>query len=115
MVISIWGMRWSIINQDQVIAILDFEETSENLFLIDLALTIMAICVSTNEHVIDMKLVRETIYGYQSIRSLSKAEKDLLPEAINYSAKAWIKWFRDNHYEKYAKKHEDRLKSFAGL
>jgi Ser/Thr protein kinase RdoA (MazF antagonist) len=101
--------------QNRVIAILDFEEAAENLFLVDLAVTIMAICTSTNDDVLDYGLMKETIRGYQSHRKLCKLEQGLLPEGINYAAKTWIKWFEDNNYVAYAQKHRVRLNSFVGL
>jgi len=101
--------------QDKIIAILDFEEAAENLFLIDLAVTIMAICTATNDDTLDTGLIQETIRGYQSRRTLSQAERELLPEAIQYAAKTWIKWFEDNKFERYAQKHRARLNSIVGL
>lgn len=102
-------------DQDKVIAILDFKEAAENLFLVDLAVTIMAICTSTNDYTLDDGLIREAIHGYQSQRKLCKTEQELLPEGINYAAKTWIKWFEDNNYARYAQKHQARLNSFVGL
>ena len=101
--------------QDKVIAILDFEEAAENLLLVDLAVTIMAICTATNDYALDDDLIRETIRGYESHRRLCKTEQDLLPEAVNYAAKTWIKWFEDNNYARYAQKHQARLSSFVSL
>lgn len=101
-------------NQNKVIAILDFEEAAENLFLVDLAVTIMAICSSTDDYALDDGLIRETIHGYQSCRILCKAERELLPEAIKYAAKTWINWFEDNSFDRYAQKHRARLNSYVG-
>jgi len=102
-------------DQDTVIAILDFEEAAENLFLVDLAVTIMAICSSTEDYALNQGLIRETIRGYQSCRILGKAERELLSEALKYAAKTWIKWFEDNNFERYAQKHRARLNSVASV
>ena len=102
-------------DQDKVIAILDFEEAAENLYLIDLAVTIMAIGTATNDDILDTGLIQETIRGYQSRRKLCQAERELLPEAIQYAANTWIKWFEDNKFERYAQKHRARLNSLVGL
>ncbi len=101
-------------DQEKIMAILDFEEAAENLFLVDLAVTIMAICTATDDYVLDDDLIRATIRGYQSHRTLCKAEKGLLPEAIKYAANTWIKWFEGNKFERYAQKHRARLNSFVG-
>ena len=101
--------------QDKVVAILDFEEAAENLFLVDLAVTIMASCASTDDYTLDERLIKETIRGYQTHKILSKAERNLLPAGIKYAAKSWIKWFEDNKFERYAQKHRARLNSFLRL
>lgn len=98
-------------NKDTIVAILDFEDAGENIFVVDLAVTIMGIC-SKDENSVDISLINKTISGYQSVRLLNDFEKKCLNDAILYSAKTWIKWFMDNGYEKYAKRHQSKLDSF---
>ena len=100
-------------NQDKIVAILDFEEAGTNLFLIDLAVTVMGVCSLEDPSSINLNLVRKVIQGYQSVRSLSSEEKESFSEAIKYSAETWIKWFRNNNYEKYAKRHRYLLDSIT--
>ncbi|KKU28757.1 MAG: Homoserine kinase [Candidatus Amesbacteria bacterium GW2011_GWA2_47_11b] len=97
--------------KDSVVAILDFEEAGENLYIVDLAVTLMSVCTSSDENIVDTDLMQAVTSGYESVRQLSKEEKYWLPEAIKYSAKAWIKWFNENGYDKYAEKHQMRLNS----
>jgi Ser/Thr protein kinase RdoA (MazF antagonist) len=100
-------------SQDEVVAILDFEEAGENLYIVDLAVTIMGICFPPDDETLfDPDLMQATHNGYESVRKLSKEEKEWLPKAMEYAAEAWIKWFRDNGFDKYAEKHQLRLDSF---
>lgn len=101
------------IHQDSIVAILDFEEAGENLYIVDLAVTVMGVCSpSTDKNVIDQSLLKETLKGYETVRKLSAEEKASFPEAVKYSAEAWIKWFNNNGYAKYAEQHQKRLNSF---
>ncbi|MDP2860970.1 MAG: phosphotransferase [bacterium] len=102
-------------DHDHIVAILDFEESGENLYLIDLSTSIMAVCSSTDENALDLDLINSVINGYESVRKLTDEEMALFPEAIKYSAESWIKWFNENSYPKYAEKHKKRLNSFNQL
>jgi len=102
-------------NQDKIIALFDFEEAGENFYLIDLAVTTMGICSSGDKNTLNPNLIQATILGYESVRKLNQEEKALFSQAINYAAESWIKWFENNNYEKYAKKHKNLLKSFTEL
>ena len=95
-------------NRARVIAILDFEEAGENLYLIDLALTLMAEGAPWDADSMDPDLLRAVKQGYESIRPLTEAEKSWLPVAIRYASEAWINWFEANGYERYARQHRRR-------
>jgi Ser/Thr protein kinase RdoA (MazF antagonist) len=101
-------------DKDRVVAMLDFEESGKNLYIVDLALTIMGTC-SYSDDVMDAGLIRKIISGYEEIRQLEDLEKKYFIEAIHYTAEAWIKWFKENNYEKYAKNHQKRLETFMRL
>ncbi|OGM21912.1 hypothetical protein A2714_04615 [Candidatus Woesebacteria bacterium RIFCSPHIGHO2_01_FULL_38_9] len=103
------------VSQDQIVAVLDFEEAGENLFVVDLAVTVMGVCSSTDGYAVDIDLIQKVIKGYNSTRNLSDLEKTHFTEAVRYSAETWIKWFKENNYEKYAEKHKKRLESFTEL
>jgi homoserine kinase type II len=98
-------------NSDSIVAMLDFEEAGENLYVVDLALTVMSVCCS-NENTFEPALVEAAIRGYQSIRKLTWDEKSMFALAIEYAAQTWIKWFTAHGYQRYAQKHQDRLHSF---
>jgi len=98
---------------DTIVAMLDFEEAGENLYIVDLALTIMGTCAL--EDLMDVNLIKAATEGYETIRPLNGLEKDRFSEAIKYAAKAWIKWFKENDFEKYAVKHQKRLDSYEAI
>lgn len=100
--------------KDSIVAMLDFEEAGENLYVVDLAVTVMSICFY-NENAVDLGLIKETIRGYNLIKRLSSLERKLFSEAVDYAAKTWIKWFKENGYDKYAKRHQKRLDTFVEL
>lgn len=97
---------------DRVVAILDFEEAGENLYLIDLAVTLMGVAAPPGSDVIEPELMRAARQGYESVRRLTDEERLWLPRAIGYASEAWIKWFRANGFERYARQHEQRYDSF---
>jgi homoserine kinase type II len=94
--------------QERIIAICDFEEAGENVYIVDLAVTVMGVC-SYDENVMDIALIRALIQGYETLRPLSTREHTYFPEALQYAAHSWIQWFLANGYEKYARNHQTRL------
>lgn len=101
-------------NGDKIVAILDFEEAGSNLLLIDLAVTVMGVC-SYKDNAMDEALIKSCISGYETIRKLTPLEKENFTEACDYAAKTWIKWFKENNYQKYADRHSIRLDTFLKL
>lgn len=99
-------------DQDRVVAVLDFEEAGENLLLIDLAVTLMAVGFPWGSDQIEPDLVGAGKQGYESVRRLTHEEVVWLPQAIRYASEAWINWFRANGYERYAVQHLRRYDSF---
>lgn len=101
---------------ERVIAVLDFEEAGENLFLIDLALTVMAVSSATAwDSTFEPGLMHATLQGYESVRPLTEDEHGWLPTAMRYSSEAWITWFARNGYEDYARRHQRRYDSFRAI
>lgn len=103
------------LHQDRVNAILDFEEAGENLYLIDLAVTLMASGAPQGGEELELELMRATMRGYESVRVLTDQERAWLPCAIRYASDAWINWFKDNGFERYARQHERRYASFERI
>jgi len=103
------------LNRDRVIAILDFEEAGENLYLIDLAVTLMAVGAIWGGDVIEPELMRAAKRGYESVRGLTEQEIVWLPQAIMYASESWINWFRANGHERYARRHQGRYASFVEI
>lgn len=99
-------------DQDRVVAVLDFEEAGENLFLIDLAVMLMAVGAPWAGDHIDPDLLRAGKQGYESVRRLTDEEVTWLPHAVRYASEAWINWFQANGYERYAHQHQRRYDSF---
>lgn len=102
-------------NQNHIVAILDYEESGKNLYIVDLALTVMGVCFSAGEVSMDVNLIKALIKGYESVRKLTPKERQSFSEAIRYTSTAWINWFKENNYEKYAEKHQSRFNSFLTL
>jgi len=100
------------LQRDRVIAILDFEEAGENLYVIDLAVTLMAVSSPTGREAIDPEVMRAAKQGYESVRRLTDEEVFWLPRAIRYASEAWINWFMANGFDEYARQHQRRYDSF---
>lgn len=89
---------------DSVVAIMDFEEAGENLFLLDLAVTVMATFTEDAwEPRFEPDLMRAAIQGYESVRVLTDDEYIWLPHAIGYASEAWINWFMASGHQRYAR------------
>jgi len=99
-------------HRDRVIALLDFEEAGENLYLIDLAVTLMSVSSSTSREAIEPELMRAAKQGYETVRRLTDQEVVWLPWAIRYTSEAWITWFVANGFDEYARKHQRRYDGF---
>lgn len=98
--------------RDRVIALLDFEEAGENLYLIDLAVTLMSVSSSTDREAIEPELMRAAKQGYETVRGLTDEEVFWLPQAIRYASEACINWFMANGFDEYAEQHRQRYDSF---
>lgn len=93
-------------------AILDFEEAGNDLFIVDLARSILGVCYSMDGNSLVPELIESEILGYESVRKLNEEERTLLPQAIKHASDACIKWFIKNGYEKYVESHRRRAASF---
>ncbi|MEM7126736.1 MAG: phosphotransferase [Chloroflexota bacterium] len=100
--------------QATIVAMLDFEEAGENIYIVDLALTVMGVC-SKEDNVMDLGLIDGSIRGYESIRPLSAHEKAHFSAATQYAANTWIQWFQANGFYKYARNHRKRLNTFMAF
>ena len=100
---------------DRVVAMLDFEEAGENLYLLDLAVTLMDVGFPRGSDRIDPYQVRAGKRGYETVRPLTEQEEVWLPRAIRYASEAWINWFLANGYERYARQHQRRYDSFEAV
>jgi Ser/Thr protein kinase RdoA (MazF antagonist) len=99
---------------NNVIALFDFECSEENLYIVDIARSILSVC-HTNIQEIDQDRFDSLIDGYQSVRLLQTEERNSLPLAINYVSRACIAWFKQREYVEFAKKFDLRTKSFTKI
>lgn len=83
------------------IAIFDFEETGENLLIIDLATSVIALY--EDEQATDDHLLRSFLEGYESLRKLTDMEKMLFSKAVMYVSAAAAAWLYNQGHEQYAK------------
>jgi Ser/Thr protein kinase RdoA (MazF antagonist) len=95
-----------------VMAILDFEEAGENLYVIDLAATLVGVSSSFDGASIDLELLRAAKRGYETVRTLTDEENRCLPQAFRYANEAWINWFTKYGFTDYARQHRRRYERF---
>ena len=100
------------LNPACVTAILDFEEAGENLYLIDLAATLVGVSSTFDGVSIDPELLRAARRGYETVRTLTDEESTWLPQAFRYANEAWINWFTRYGFGDYARQHRRRFDSF---
>jgi Ser/Thr protein kinase RdoA (MazF antagonist) len=93
-------------------AILDFEEAGENLYVIDLAATLVGVSSTFDGASIDPELLRAAKRGYETVRTLTDEETKWLPQAFRYANEAWINWFTRYGFDEYARLHQRRYHSF---
>ncbi len=97
---------------DDIHAILDFEEAGEDVFIVDLARSILGVCYSKDGNSLTAELVEAEINGYELVRKLNGDERILLPQAVTHAADTCIRWFIDNGYDRYVESHRRRARSF---
>lgn len=97
---------------ERVTAILDLEEAGENLYVIDLAATLVGVSSSFDGACIDLELLRAAKRGYQTARRLTEEENRWLPQAFRYANEAWINWFTKYGFTDYAQQHRRRYDRF---
>jgi Ser/Thr protein kinase RdoA (MazF antagonist) len=103
-----------LVNKDnpaKITAIFDFEEAEENLFIVDVARTMLAICTTDSGKKLDQSMMDSFTKGYSSERPLSKDEQKNLPAAIKYAAGACILWFMNNGFPEKAQNAISRIES----
>lgn len=83
------------------IAVFDFEETGENILIIDLATS--AIALYDDELTPDETLLRSLLEGYESLRKLIDLEKQYFNKAVMYVSAAAAAWLYNQGHERYAK------------
>ena len=81
----------TIFQRNELKAIIDFEEFAVETLLFDVAMTIVGFCLD-DEFRVDQKAKQELLEGYESVRPLSRSEKEALPYFIRWAALAMISW-----------------------
>lgn len=100
-------------NPSEITAIFDFEEAEENLLVVDVARTVLAVCTKDNGTKLDQSLMEEFVKGYSSQRLLTQEELVSLPDAIKYSAGACVLWYMNNGFPESAQNAISRIDSLA--
>lgn len=90
-------------NKD-LIAILDFDESEENILLLDIVKTITGFCVTANGQ-IDIQLAKAFLNGYQKIRVITENERRHFLKALQYIIGCCAAWFIVNNFENSAKRY----------
>lgn len=100
-------------NHSEITAIFDFEEAEENLFVVDIARTMLAVCTTDSGRKLDKVLIEALAKGYSSQRQLTKEEQENLPDAIKYAAGAYILWCMNNGFPENAQNAISRIESLT--
>lgn len=102
-------------NPSEITAIFDFEEAEENLLVVDVARSMLAVCTTDSGRKLDKVLIEAFAKGYSSQRQLTKKEQDNLPDAIKYAAGACILWYMNNGFPESAQNAISRTDSLANI
>ena len=101
------------VHEDRVTAVLDFEEAGENLYMVDLAVSLIGISTARSwEAQPELALMDAVRQGYEAVRPLTAEESLWLPRAIRYASEAWIRWFEAHGFDKYARQHRQRYRRY---
>jgi len=90
-----------LITENGEIAIFDFEECEKNLLILDIARTITEVCQKQNK--LHGNLIHSFINGYESVRIITRTEKDNMLKAIQYVSGASATWLYLEGFKEYAK------------
>jgi len=93
----------TIFQGDRLVAIIDFEEACVDHLLMEIAMTINGFCFVDNQ--MDPVLMSAFLREYNTIRSLTKEELELLPYYIQWAAHGMISWHL-RHYLIYKKSYQ---------
>ena len=102
-------------DQSSISAIMDFEESEENLFIVDLARTSIGVCTSDNGTKLDPALIKSLIDGYENVRKLTDSEREGLRLAVKYVAGAGALWLFNHGHTEYAEQYVQRAKSLEDI
>lgn len=102
-------------NVHHITTVFDFEESEYNIFLVDLVRSVLAVCKSRDGLSLNQELFTGMLQGYDSVRKLTRQEREHLLSVINYVAGMTAIWFMNNGYEEHAKKAISRASSFKKL
>ena len=99
----------------RVIAIMDFEEAEQNVFLVDIARAILSTCRDKTNNALDHLLIDTYISAYNKQRELTNKEIDSLSNAIYYAGGVAMLWFIENDYPQYALQYAHRARSSTSV
>lgn len=100
-------------DKSKITAIFDFEEAEENLFIVDITRTMLAVCTANEGTRLDRNLMKALQAGYTSVRPLEAEEIVAISAALKYAAGACILWYMNNAQETSARDVIARVKSLT--
>lgn len=95
-----------------IISIMDFEETENNILIIDLARTILSVSRNNKGTGLLKEKAKNVVSGYESIRTLEKREKELLLNTLQYVIGVEAIWLYKHGFINEAKEHVQRADNF---
>ena len=99
-------MANTLITESCTIALLDFEEASENPLIYDVG---YALCGELRE----IRLKKVFLEGYESVRPLTDQEKKILPDVSRYTGIATVGWLLNKNREDFAREQLEVVKKIV--
>lgn len=89
-----------LVTKENEIAIFDFEEADKNILILDIGMSVLSFYRHTE--IVGKELLISLIDGYESIKPLTSAEKENLPDAILYASAISVAWLYNKKHTEYA-------------
>ncbi len=107
-----------LLNKDDptiVEALLDFEETEKNVFIVDIARAMLRVCVDKSGRALDKNHMQSFLQGYAAVRPLTQEELENMPNAFKWVSGAAMLWYMENGSPELAEDAVARVESLKSL
>lgn len=97
----------------KTVGILDFEEAERNIFIVDIARSLLSVCRDKTNNALDPLLIKKFLDAYNVQRQVTDAEYTFLPKAISYSGGVAMLWFIQHGFPEFALQYDKRAQGFT--